>query len=146
RLHTTAESHDRVMVLELMGRHAGWIAIFSGIAGGADCILIPEIQFSMAKVADKVVERERQGRLFSIIGLAEGAIPVGGKAVYQPKGQLGGIGNQVARAVEELTGKETRVVVLGHLQRGGQPTSVDRLLASCLGVSAVHLVAEGKFG
>ncbi|MEW6731095.1 MAG: ATP-dependent 6-phosphofructokinase [Acidobacteriota bacterium] len=146
RLHTTAESHDRVMVLEVMGRHAGWIATYAGIAGGVDCILIPEIPFSFSKVVKKVKEREAQGREFSIIVAAEGATPLGGAAVYQQKGRLGGISYQVAEAVESQTGKETRVVVLGHLQRGGQPTTVDRLFASCLGVSAVHLLVSGQFG
>jgi ATP-dependent phosphofructokinase / diphosphate-dependent phosphofructokinase len=146
RLHTTAESHDRVMLLEVMGRHAGWIAIYAGIAGGADIILIPEIPFYIDKIASKVLEREKQGRLFSIAVVAEGAIPVGGEAIYQPKGQLGGISYKVAEGIETRTGKDTRAVVLGHIQRGGQPTAVDRMLASCFGVSVVHLIAAGKFG
>lgn len=146
RLHTTAESHGRVIILEVMGRNAGWIAAYAGIAGGADCILIPEIPFSPEKIAKKVMEREQHGRKFSLIVVAEGAMSIGGTAVYQPKGMLGGISYQVAKSVEELTGKETRVVVLGHLQRGGQPTASDRLLASTLGIAAIHLIAEGKFG
>lgn len=146
RLHTTAESHDRVMVLEVMGRNAGWIAIYAGIAGGVDCVLIPEIPFSFDKIAEKVKERDRQGREFSIIVAAEGAYPAGGKPVYQPKGTLGGISTVIAEEVEKLTGKETRVVVLGHLQRGGQPTTADRLFASCFGVSAVEQLATGAFG
>jgi ATP-dependent phosphofructokinase / diphosphate-dependent phosphofructokinase len=146
RLHTTAESHDRVLLLEVMGRHAGWIAIFAGIAGGADCILIPEIPYSADKIADKVLEREQQGRQFSIVVVAEGAASIGGKAVYQRTGQLGGISFQIAEQIEARTGKDTRAVVLGHIQRGGQPTTVDRLLATCFGVAAVHLLAEQKFG
>jgi 6-phosphofructokinase 1 len=146
RLHTTAESHDRVLLLEVMGRHAGWIAMYAGIAGGADIILIPEIPFYLEKIANKVLEREKQGRQFSIAVVAEGAVPIGGEAVYQPKGQLGGISYKVAEGIETSTGKDTRAVVLGHIQRGGQPTGVDRLLASCFGVSVVHMIAEEKFG
>jgi ATP-dependent phosphofructokinase / diphosphate-dependent phosphofructokinase len=146
RLHTTAESHDRVLVLEVMGRHAGWIAIYAGIAGGADCILIPEIPFSYDKIAEKVLDRDRHGRQFSIIVVAEGASPNGGKPIFQPKGQLGGVSFKVAEEIEARTGKDTRAVVLGHIQRGGQPTTVDRLFATCFGVAAVHLIVEGSFG
>lgn len=152
RLHTTAESHDRVLLLEVMGRHAGWIALQSGIAGGADVILIPEIPFHIEKVAAKIKEREVMGRRFSIIVVSEGAKPLGGELVYQElgaagtPGRLGGIAERVGRELGLLTGKDTRVVVLGHLQRGGTPTAFDRLLATACGATAVHAIAEGKFG
>lgn len=152
RLHTTAESHDRVLLVEVMGRHAGWIALQSGIAGGADVILIPEIPFHVKKAAAKVKEREAQGRLFSIIVVAEGARPAGGVLVFQDPGgtdrapRLGGIATQVSDEIERLTGRESRVVVLGHLQRGGSPTAFDRLLASCYGTAAVRAVAEDRVG
>jgi len=153
KLHTTAESHHRVMVLEVMGRYAGWIALTTGIAGGADVILIPEIPFQMGKVVEKINERSQQDKKFSIIVVAEGAKPVGGEMVvrkaiedsYDPI-RLGGIGNLVAGQIEELTGKETRVTVLGHLQRGGSPTAYDRILATRYGTGAVKLVMEGRFG
>jgi 6-phosphofructokinase 1 len=145
RLHTTAESHDRVMLVEVMGRHAGWIALEAGISGGADVILIPEIPFDMKKVAAKVLERESLGRKFSIVVAAEGARPIGGEPVYQQGGvRLGGIAERVGADLLRLTGKDTRVVVLGHLQRGGSPTAFDRLLASCLGSAAVHAIADGR--
>jgi 6-phosphofructokinase 1 len=152
RLHTTAESHDRVMVVEVMGRHVGWIALQSGVAGGADVILIPEIPFHMDKVAKKIKDRESKGRYFSIVVVAEGACPAGGSEVYLDTGgkdrlaRLGGIGERVARAISEITEKESRVVVLGHLQRGGTPTAFDRMLASCYGSAAVRAIAQGKFG
>ncbi|HLG16550.1 MAG TPA: ATP-dependent 6-phosphofructokinase [Blastocatellia bacterium] len=152
RLHTTAESHDRVLLVEVMGRHVGWIALESGIAGGADVILIPEIPFSVEKVAAKVRERDAQGRRFSIVVVAEGAAPEGGSPVYQesatPGGarRLGGIAERVGREVSELTGKESRTVVLGHLQRGGTPTAFDRVLASCYGSAAVRAISRGEFG
>jgi 6-phosphofructokinase 1 len=152
RLHTTAESHDRVMVLEVMGRHAGWIALESGLAGGADVILIPEIPFYIEKAASKILERERSGRQFTIMVVAEGAVPVGGTAAYLEPGdaksaaRLGGIGQMVGEAIEQLTGKETRVVVLGHIQRGGSPTAFDRMLASAFGVAAVQALAAGDAG
>jgi 6-phosphofructokinase 1 len=152
RLHTTAESHGRVLLVEVMGRHVGWIALQAGVAGGGDVILIPEIPFDIDKVASKVVERERQGRRFSIIVVAEGAKPVGGSEVYQDPGgagrqaRLGGISAVVANDVERLTGKESRVVVLGHLQRGGMPTAFDRMLASCYGSAAVRAIADGNVG
>ncbi len=152
RLHTTAESHDRVILVEVMGRHVGWIALQSGVAGGADVILIPEIPFYAEKVAAKVLERESVGRHFSIIVVAEGAKPAGGQNVYQETGatdrlpRLGGIAEQVAQDITRLTNKESRVVVLGHLQRGGSPTSFDRVLASCYGSAAVRAIEHGKFG
>ncbi|MGB9903212.1 MAG: 6-phosphofructokinase [Desulfotomaculales bacterium] len=153
KLHTTAESHHRVMVLEVMGRYAGWIALAAGIAGGADVILIPEIPYQINKVAQKITERGQQDKKFSIIVAAEGAKPLGGEMVVQRTVEdsfdpvrLGGIGNLVAQQVEELTGKETRVTVLGHLQRGGSPTAFDRILATRYGTMAVNLVMEGRFG
>ena len=153
RLHTTAESHHRVMVLEVMGRYAGWIAIESGLAGGADVILLPEIPFQMDKVVAKVLERKDEGKPFSIIVAAEGAKPLGGEMVVQRRVEesfdpvrLGGIGNQVAAEVERRTGMETRVTVLGHLQRGGTPTAFDRILSTRYGVGAVNLIMAGRFG
>ncbi len=152
RLHTTAESHDRVMILEVMGRHTGWIALHSGIAGGADVILIPEIGFSMESVADKVRAREEAGSNFSIIVVAEGAIEVGHEQIYQDDGgtdraaRLGGIGIYCRLKLEALTGKETRCVVLGHLQRGGRPNAFDRVLATNFGACAVRAFARGERG
>ena len=148
RLHTTAASHDRVMVLEVMGRDAGWIALHAGIGGGADIILIPEIPFNMEAVAAKVMAREFQGSKFSIIVVAEGAKLSGGNAMYvEPEtGRLGGIGISVANQVAQMTGKDARVVVLGHLQRGGEPTAYDRVLATRFGAAAVSEVAKGNFG
>jgi phosphofructokinase-like protein len=152
RLHTTAESHDRVMILEVMGRHAGWIALHSGIAGGADVILIPEIPFSMESVAEKIRARDLGGSNFSIIVVAEGAAERGGAEIYQDPGdahhapRLGGVGNYCQRELETLTGKETRCVVLGHLQRGGRPNAFDRMLATNYGSCAVRALAEGKRG
>ncbi len=142
RLHTTAEAHHRVMVVEVMGRHAGWIALYSGVAGGADVILIPEIPFDLKKVAERIEQREAFGAKFSIVVAAEGARPVGGapvvvrEATRAVQEKLGGIGAQVTRDLEPLTGKECRSVVLGHLQRGGAPTSYDRLLATRFGARA----------
>jgi 6-phosphofructokinase 1 len=152
RLHTTAESHDRVMVLEVMGRDTGWIALHSGVSGGADVILIPEMPFSMKKVADKVLERERCDSQFCIIVVSEGAKEIEGSQVYIEMGdrqsapRLGGIGNQVAARVGELTGKEARCVVLGHLQRGGSPNAFDRMLATNFGSAAVRALMEGQRG
>ena len=153
KLHTTAESHHRVMVLEVMGRYAGWIALQSGLAGGADVILLPEIPFEIDKVIDKIKDRKNHGKKFSIIVVAEGAMPLGGKMVVQKHIEdspdpvrLGGIGNVVGLQVEEGTGMETRVTVLGHLQRGGSPTAFDRILATRYGNGAVHLVNNNKFG
>jgi 6-phosphofructokinase 1 len=152
RLHTTAASHDRVMILEVMGRHTGWIALHSGIAGGADVILIPEIPFSLKAVAEKIEERERCDSQFSIIVVAEGAREAGGLEIYQDAGdrehapRLGGVGHHVARELERLTGKETRCVVLGHLQRGGSPNAFDRMLATNYGSCAVRALMRGEHG
>lgn len=152
RLHTTAESHDRVMILEVMGRHTGWIALHSGIAGGADVILIPEIPFMMEAVAAKIREREACGSSFSIIVVAEGAIETGKEAIYQHnddtehRPRLGGIGLYCQRELERLTGKETRCVVLGHLQRGGRPNAFDRMLATNYGACAVRQLVSGQRG
>lgn len=153
KLHTTAESHHRVMLLEVMGRDAGWIALESGLAGGADAILIPEIPFKVSCVTDMIRRREKSGRKFSIVVVSEGAKPEGGAAVYQDAGQaggrlprLGGISVDVARAIEKETGKETRTTVLGHLQRGGSPIPFDRVLGTRFGCGAVRLAAERKFG
>jgi 6-phosphofructokinase 1 len=152
RLHTTAEAHHRVMVVEVMGRYAGWIALYSGIAGGADVILIPEIPFDLEKVATRIREREAHGARFSIVVAAEGAKPVGGSVTLLKSAEgeyverLGGVGANVAAQIEKLTGKETRSVVLGHLQRGGAPTSFDRVLATRFGARAVELLLDGQFG
>ncbi|HEX3033425.1 MAG TPA: 6-phosphofructokinase [Bacillota bacterium] len=153
KLHTTAESHHRVMVMEVMGRYAGWIGLESGIAGGADVILIPEIPFSYDKICEKLNSRREQGKKFSIIVVSEGAKPVGGDMVVNQviadsadPIRLGGVGNMVAREIEKLSGMETRVTVLGHLQRGGSPTPFDRILGTRLGVKAVELIASGEYG
>lgn len=152
KLHTTAESHHRVIILELMGRDAGWIALKAGIAGGADVILIPEIPYDIEVVADKINTRNRRGAKFSIVVVAEGAKPVGGEAVYQAERQvggerrLGGIGESLAVQLKGHCEAEVRVTVLGHLQRGGSPSAFDRLLATRFGAVAVHLVAQGKLG
>lgn len=152
RLHTTAAAHRRVMVVEVMGRYAGWIALHAGLGGGADVILIPEIPFDYAALAARIRERWQWGARFSIVVVAEGAKPKGGKITLQQEAKgarverLGGIGHEVERALEQLTGQETRCVVLGHLQRGGTPTSFDRVLATRLGHKAVELVFNGDFG
>jgi 6-phosphofructokinase 1 len=152
KLHTTAESHRRVLVVEVMGRHAGWIALHSGIAGGADIILIPEIPYDPASIAQSVVHRERQGKHFSIVVVAEGAFQRGGELIHAEskkpgrEQRLGGVGERVALAISELTGKETRVMVLGHLQRGGPPTTFDRVLGTRFGAAAARLVRKGAFG
>jgi ATP-dependent phosphofructokinase / diphosphate-dependent phosphofructokinase len=152
RLHTTAESHNRVMVLEVMGRYAGWIALYAGVAGGADVILIPEIPFSYESVCAKIQERENLGRKFTIIIVAEGARDKDGEFVTSGaqskigEARLGGIGAVVSAKLEKCTGKESRVCVLGHLQRGGSPTTFDRALCSMFGATAVELVAAGDFG
>jgi ATP-dependent phosphofructokinase / diphosphate-dependent phosphofructokinase len=153
RLHTTAASHERVMVIEVMGRHAGWIAAHAGIAGGADVILIPEITWDFDGICRKIQQREDMGRKFTLIIAAEGARWPDGELVAFGTGEgrlgeirLGGIGQRLAEELERRTGKETRYVVLGHLQRGGPPTTFDRLLATRFGVSAVRLIVEGRFG
>lgn len=148
KVHSTAESHDRVMVVEVMGRHAGFIALNSGLAGSADVILIPEIPFDIRKVVEKIRAREAEGRHFSIVVVAEGARPKGGGvSLIDPEHhRLGGIGDKVAHSIEGMTGKETRSMVLGHLQRGGSPTTFDRLLSLRFGAAAVRLIAEKKFG
>ncbi len=149
RLHTTATSHRRIMVVEVMGRYAGWIALHAGIAGNADVILIPEVPFDIEKVANVVRERERTGRLYTIVVVAEGAKPLGGdvsvlgKAVGQAE-KLGGIGEKVAHELQERTGRESRTVVLGHLLRGGSPTSFDRNVALRFGAAAVRALDEGQ--
>jgi len=152
RLHTTAEAHHRVMVVEVMGRYAGWIALYSGIAGGADVVLIPEIPYDLEAVADRIREREHWGARFSIVVVAEGAHAIGGTRLLRSAGtalaveRLGGIAEQIAVELEALTGKETRHVVLGHLLRGGSPSSYDRVLATRFGSFAVELLQRGEFG
>ena len=152
RLHTTAEAHRRIMTVEVMGRNAGWIALYAGVAGGADAILIPEIPFDLAAVAARLRERDKWGARFSIVVVAEGARPKGGKTSLLEAAhgghaeRLGGMGLVVCEALATLTGKETRSVVLGHLQRGGAPTSFDRMLATRFGGKAVELVRQRDFG
>lgn len=150
RLHTTATSHKRVMVLEVMGRHAGWIALHGGLAGGADVILIPEIPFEFEKVAAEVMRRDREGAKSTMIVVAEGASPRDGRQqrhhTASGEHRLGGIAGVVGREVGERTGKEVRTCVLGHLQRGGAPTTLDRILGTGFGVQAVQLILDGKFG
>jgi 6-phosphofructokinase 1 len=154
RLHTTAESHKRVMVVEVMGRHAGWIATYSGMAGGADCILVPERKFDLQEVCGLIRKRIDRGREFSIIVVAEGALPAQTEHVITKTGhldefgheQLGGIGDWLGGQIEQLTGIETRVTVLGHVQRGGTPTAADRVLATRVGLKAVELIHNKQFG
>lgn len=152
RLHTTAASHERIMVLEVMGRHAGWIALYSGIAGGGDVILIPEINWNFENVCQKILERDQQGKRFTLVVVAEGAeLPDVGMVTQERRQddrqtRLGGIGNVVAAEIQKRLGRETRVVVLGHLQRGGPPTTFDRVLATQFGAHAVRLIVEGRFG
>lgn len=154
RLHTTAESHNRVMVVEVMGRHSGWIATIGGIAGGADCILIPEFDFDLNEVIGLIKKRHERGRAYTIVVVAEGAKP---KDVEQflTKDQsldafghvkLGGIGDFLAKEIEKRTGAETRMTSLGHIQRGGTPTAYDRVLGTRYGIRAIDMVHEGKFG
>ena len=151
KLHTTAESHDRVIVLEVMGRHAGFIALHAGLAGTADVILIPEIPYGIEKVCEKITSRGRAGRHFSIVVIAEGAYPAGegpairGKSMPGQAIRIGGVAERLADEIEDLTKKECRSLILGHLQRGGQPTSYDRLLAVRFGGAAVRAVAEEKW-
>ncbi len=153
RIHTTAESHHRVMIVEVMGHHAGWIALHSGIAGGGDIILIPEIPYKIDIIAEKVKERHRKGKRFSIVVIAEGAKPKGGDIVVQrivkessDPIRLGGIGFVLGEHIEKRTGAETRTVVMGHLQRGGTPTPFDRVLATRLGTKAVDMIENKEFG
>jgi len=153
RLHTTAESHDRVMVVEVMGRHAGWIAVYSGIAGGADIVLVPEQPFDIEAVCSRIEQRHRGGTSFSIVVVAEGAHPLDGTISVQDGGvdafgnqRLGGISNVVADEIGRRTGFETRVTILGHVLRGGTPTAFDRVLATRFGVDAIDAVHDDEFG
>jgi ATP-dependent phosphofructokinase / diphosphate-dependent phosphofructokinase len=150
RLHSTAASHKRAMVLEVMGRHAGWIALHGGISGGADIILLPEIPFEWGKVAKVIRGRDTDGYQSTMIVVAEGARPKDGRQQYQEieggEYRFRGIGDVVAREIAERTGKDTRCCILGHLQRGGAPESIDRILGTRFGVKAVNLIQEGKFG
>jgi 6-phosphofructokinase 1 len=153
RLHTTAESHDRVMVCEVMGRHAGWIATYAGIAGGAAEVLVPEEEFDIEVVCDNLKRRHAKGRFASIVVVAEGATPKAGTMAITSKEvdafghvRLGGIGNVLAEEIEKRTGFETRVTILGHVQRGGTPTAFDRVLATRFGVAAIDCVHAGGFG
>lgn len=153
RLHTTAETHQRVMILEVMGRYTGWIALEAGLAGGADIILIPEKPFTIGEICRYIKQRQKRGRNFSIIVVAEGAKPRGGREVVYSESvdefghiRLGGIGYYVGREIEKCMNIETRVVVLGHIQRGGSPIAFDRILATRFGIAAVDLVYKSKFG
>jgi phosphofructokinase-like protein len=152
RLHTTAESHHRVMLLEVMGRDAGWIALHAGIAGGADVVLIPEIPYKFEAVLAKFKARERRGRPFSLVVIAEGAAPAGGNQVFAAEDavtgwkRLGGVSNSIALEIEKRTGYEVRATVLGHIQRGGSPAPVDRILATRFGVEATRMAVEGEYG
>ncbi|MEW6665725.1 MAG: ATP-dependent 6-phosphofructokinase [Thermodesulfobacteriota bacterium] len=153
RLHSTARSHERVMVVEVMGRHAGHIALHSGISGEADVILIPEIPFDLDKVCDHIMEGELRGQRYAIVVVAEGARPAGGQALDRGKGEvgrqdvlLGGVAEFVSKEIAKRTGKDSRHLVLGHLQRGGSPTTFDRLLSLRFGAGAVRLVEQGNFG
>jgi phosphofructokinase-like protein len=153
RLHTTAESHDRVMVVEVMGRHAGWIATYSGIAGGADIVLVPEVPFDIVDVCARIEHRHRQGANFSIVVVAEGATPKEGTLTLQSGEvdefghvRLGGISNVIQQEIGRRTGFETRVTILGHVQRGGTPTAYDRVLATRFGIAAIDAVHDSAFG
>jgi ATP-dependent phosphofructokinase / diphosphate-dependent phosphofructokinase len=153
RLHSTAEAHQRVMVVEVMGRHAGWIATYAGIASGADVILIPEEPFDLEDVCEHITRRHQRGRTFSIVVVAEGATPKEGTWTLAEEGvdafghvKLGGIANALAPEIEKRTGFETRVTILGHIQRGGTPTAFDRVLATRFGIAAIDAVHEGDFG
>lgn len=153
KLHSTAESHHRVMILEVMGRYAGWIALESGIAGGADVILIPEIPFTIENICTSIQQRSARGSRFSIVVAAEGAFPAGGDRVVARQAdnthtieRLGGIGQYVARQIEQCLEMDVRVTVLGHLQRGGSPTTFDRALGSRFGTKAVQMISDGEFG
>jgi 6-phosphofructokinase 1 len=147
RLHSTAEAHQRIMVVQVMGRHVGWIALESGLAGGADIILLPEVPYSAERVAAKIMEREKHGRRFSIVVIAEGARAAGEEPSYADgTGRYGGIADRLAAELEELTGKEARTLTLGHIQRGGSPTAYDRNLALRFGAAAVRCIREGRLG
>ncbi|HQR17330.1 MAG TPA: ATP-dependent 6-phosphofructokinase [Gemmatimonadales bacterium] len=152
KLHTTAESHDRVMVVELMGRDAGWIALHSAVSSSADIVLLPELPFDIERVCEAIRQREASGRHYSIVVVAEGARPKDGSTMLAERrsagtvDRLGGIGGRVAASIAERTGKETRSLVLGHLQRGGTPTTFDRLIALRFGTAAVRAIAAGDFG
>jgi 6-phosphofructokinase 1 len=152
KLHTTAESHDRVIVLEVMGRYAGFIALHSGLAGTADVILIPEIPYDIDKVCEKIMARDRNGRHFSIVVIAEGAYPAGGEVATLGESlpgqerRVGGVAEKVAREIQQRTNKECRSLILGHLQRGGMPTGYDRLLATRFGGAAVRAIADERWG
>jgi len=153
KLHTTAEAHHRVIILEVMGRNTGWIALWAGLAGGADVILIPEKPFNIDEVCDIIRQRQKRGRNFSLVVAAEGAKPEGGKEIVYSSGvdefghaRLGGVGYYLGKEIEKKMDIETRVVVLGHLQRGGSPIAFDRVLATRYGIAAIDLVHEGKFG
>ena len=153
RLHTTAQSHHRVMIVEVMGRNAGWIALYAGVAGGADIILIPEIPYDLDIIVERVKERSRKGKRFSIIVVAEGAKPKGGEVVVSrivkeasDPVRLGGVGFVLGAQIEEATGIETRTVVMGHLQRGGTPTPFDRILATRLGTKTVEMIEKAAYG
>lgn len=153
RLHTTAESHNRVIILEVMGRHAGWIAVYSGMAGGADAILIPERPFDIDQVCEHLRHRHKKGRFFSIVVVAEGATPAEGSEITQEKEtdafghvRLGGIGMMLEREIEARTGFEARATILGHIQRGGTPTAFDRVLATRFGIEAIDAIQDRDFG
>jgi len=153
KLHTTAQSHHRVMIIEVMGRYAGWLALYAGVAGGGDIIILPEIPYDIKKICQKVIDRHKHGKRFSIVVVSEGARPKGGEMVVKRRVKdpthsvrLGGIGDKIAGDIERLTDLETRVTSLGHLQRGGSPSPFDRMLATRLGIAASDLVAKGNFG
>ncbi len=153
RLHSTAEAHHRVIILEVMGRYTGWIALESGIAGGADAILIPEKPFEIEQICEYIKRRQKRGRKFSLVVVAEGAKPKGGKEILYAESldefgnvRFGGVGYYIGREIEKCLKVETRVVVLGHLQRGGTPTAFDRILATRYGIAAIDLIHKGKFG
>jgi phosphofructokinase-like protein len=146
KLHSTAEAHQRVMVVELMGRHTGWIALYAGVSGSADVILIPEIPYSLDAICRKIQSRYHDDLGFAIVVAAEGSYEVGAKPVFQAEGRYGGIAEKLTDEIASRTGRETRSLVLGHLQRGGPPNAHDRLLALRFGAAAVHLAREGQFG
>ena len=149
KIHATAESHERVMLVEVMGRYSGWIALYAGLAGGADVILLPEIPYRIESIVRKIGDRWRRRRNFAIVVVSEGALPLGGERVYKAREtgrepRLGGIADQLAAELEAATGRETRSLVLGHLQRGGQPTPTDRILATRFGAAAVRAIEHGE--